>query len=195
MQNPHPLVVHFPLALLLVSAVAALYAAGRGHASADAFARALLYLGTAACAVAVVTGFLAGQSVTRVARAAGTLGEHQNLAYVLLGLASVLSGWAFVARQRRRAAPAPRSLWVVAQLALAALVVLTGKDGGALVHQYGVGTALTARGGPLYERPSPAAPTNAGTGAGVTPGATGSSTDSSGRSPTAPPRPSGRDFR
>ena len=92
MQNPHPLVVHFPLALLLTSATAALYGTLRRAEGATAFARALLYLGTAACAVAVVTGFLAAQSVTRVARATEAVGEHQNFAYALLALACVLSG-------------------------------------------------------------------------------------------------------
>src|SRR5690349_10212294 len=86
-QNPHPLVVHFPLALLLVASLAALYAAWRQADPAYAFARTLLWLGTLACAAAVVTGFLAAQSVTRVRAAADTIATHQNLAYVLLGLA------------------------------------------------------------------------------------------------------------
>jgi len=181
-QNPHPLVVHFPLALLLVSAAAALWGTLRRAESAAAFARALLYLGTLACAVAVVTGFLAAQSVTRVQRALDTVSEHQNFAYALLALACLLSGWAFVAAHRLRRAPGPRALWLAGQLALATLVVLTGKEGGELVHRFGVGTALTARGGPLFEAPAPAPGATAGTAADST-------------SPHAPPRPSGRDFR
>jgi len=177
-QNPHPLVVHFPLALLTVSALAALYAAARGQAAGDPagmFARGLLWLGTLASAAAVVTGFLGAQSVAPVRAATDTLHEHQNLGYVLLGLCSTLSGWSFVAWSRARTTPRPTPLWVLAQCALVALVVLTGRDGGTLVHRYGVGTALTAPGGALHESPTaPAAlpPTT-----------------------PPPPRPAGRDFR
>jgi uncharacterized membrane protein len=172
-QNPHPLVVHFPLALLLTSVVAALYAAARGAGAVAGFARALLWLGTAACAVAVITGFLAAQSVAPVKAAADTIHEHQNFAYALLALAATLSGWSFVAWMRTHAAPRPTSLWVAAQVALGVLLVLTGRDGGRLVHNYGVGTALTAPGGQLHESRA-AAPTPT--------------------SPAAPPRPAGSDF-
>jgi len=174
-QNPHPLVVHFPLALLLTSAVAALYAAARGAGAVASFARALLWLGSAACAVAVITGFLASQSVAPVKAATDVLREHQNFAYVLLGLAATLSGWSLVAWSRTRATPRPTPLWVAGQVALAALLVLTGRDGGRLVHTYGVGTALTAPGGPLHETRA-AAPAPSPT------------------SPAAPPRPAGSDF-
>jgi len=177
-QNPHPLVVHFPLALLSVSAAAALWAAVRPAPGATAFARVLLYLGTVACAVAVLTGFLAAQSVAKVRLAQATLGQHQNLGYVLLGLAAALSGWSFVAWSRARRAPGPLPLWLAAQAALVVLVVWAGKDGGTLVHQYGVGTALTAPRGPLYE------------GAAGHPGAAPTAADT-----PAAPRPSGRDFR
>ena len=93
-----------------------------------------------------------------------------------------------MAAQRLRRAPGPRALWLVGQLALATLDVLTGKQGGELVHRFGVGTALTARGGPLFEGRAEA---TAKAGPTAAPGARPDSSTS----PTAPPRPSGQDYR
>jgi hypothetical protein len=45
-------------------------------------------------------------------------------------------------------------LYTLALVALATLVALTAREGGELVYEYGVGTEMTAPGGPLAEDPS-----------------------------------------
>lgn len=173
MQNIHPLLVHFPIALLLTSVAASFAGAWLRRPTAPSLARALLYLGTLAATITVISGFLAAQTVAPVRGTREILGEHQNYAYVLLGAATALSAWTFVSWRRARNAPRPAGLWLVAQLALVGLVVLTAREGGELVHDHGVGTALTAPGGPLHEAGAPAhAPAD-----------------------TTAPRPTGRDFR
>ena len=150
MQNFHPLFVHFPIALLLTSVAAAFAGALLKRPDAPGVARALLYLGTLAAAVTVVTGFLAAQHVAPVAGTKDILSEHQNYAYGLLAAAVALSAWSFVAWRRAQAAPRPTWSWLLAQLGLVVLVVLTANEGGELVHEHGVGTSLTAPGGPLH---------------------------------------------
>jgi uncharacterized membrane protein len=171
-QNFHPLFTHFPIALLLTSVAATFAGAVLKRPNAPGVARALLYLGTLAAAVTVVTGFLAAQSVAPVAGTRGVIEEHQNYAYVLLAFAAALSGWVFVSWRRAQAAPRPAWLWLALQLALVALVALTANEGGELVHEHGVGTRLTAPGGPLHNPSAAAAPAD-----------------------SSAPKPTGRDFR
>ena len=151
MQNLHPLVVHFPIGLLFTSAVVALWAQATGRPGAHFVGRVLLWLGTVAAAAGVISGFLGAQSVTRVAGAHDVIEEHEKYAYVLLALSCALSGWAIVAWRRTQSAPKPAAAWIVGQLALLTMLVLTAKEGGELVHELGVGTKLTAHGGPLYD--------------------------------------------
>ncbi len=173
MQNVHPLLVHFPIALLLTSVAATFTGALLRRPTAPGVARALLYLGTLAAAVTVVSGFLAAQSVARVHGTREIIEEHQNYAYVLLGIAAALSAWSIISWRRAQAAPRPVWLWLALQLAMVLFVVLTGNEGGELVHEHGVGTKLTAPGGPLHETAAvSAAPID-----------------------SSAPRPTGRDFR
>lgn len=170
MQNFHPLFVHFPIGLLFVATLAAMWA--QANPGAQPFARTLLYLGTVAAAGTVVSGFLAGQSVARVKGAHAVIEEHERYAYILLGVAALLSSWSIVSWRRRRASPTPAPAWLAANAVLLALVVLTAKEGGELVHELGVGTKLTAPGGPLYDPTVQAQPAD-----------------------SSAPRPTGKDFR
>jgi len=172
MQNFHPLFVHFPIALLFTSAVVALWAQATRRPGAHLVARVLLWLGTLGAAAAVVTGFLGEQSVARVTGAHDVIEEHERYAYILLGLSALLSAWAIVSWRRRGAPPAPAALWILGQVALLAMLVLTANEGGELVHELGVGTKLTAPGGPLYDAAAQAAPAD-----------------------TSAPNPTGKDFR
>jgi uncharacterized membrane protein len=151
MQNFHPLFVHFPVAFLAAALVAeALYVARRRRAL-DAFARWLLYLGTAAAAATVLSGWLGLQTVARVRAAHDALAAHERLGYLVLGTSAVLAFWR--AGTGPRGGPAPRWLFLLGLAGLLGLVVRTAQLGGALVYEHGVGTALTAPGGPLAEEP------------------------------------------
>jgi uncharacterized membrane protein len=172
MQNPHPLLVHFPIAFLLAFAAATLLGLVVRRPGLASFARSCLYLGTAAAAVTVVSGFLAEQSVAPVAAARDDIEEHRTYGYVVLGLAALLSAIAVVAPRFPRRAGLVRAAMSVGAIAVAAFLYLAGEEGGELVHEYGVGTELTAPGGPLHEAP------------GDRP-----------RVPPDVPAPSGRDFR
>jgi uncharacterized membrane protein len=172
MQNFHPLFVHFPVALLLFAAVVALYAQATHRPGAQLVARVLLYAGTLAAIAAAVTGFVAAQTVTPVVGAKHVIAEHQTYAYILLAIASLLSAWSLVSWRRRGVSPGPPLLWILGQVVLVVLVFLTANEGGELVHELGVGTKLTGKGGPLYDPTAGSAPVD-----------------------SSAPRPTGKDFR
>jgi uncharacterized membrane protein len=157
-QNGHPLVIHFPLAFLTASALAVLAGTFVRAAWLAPFARVSLYLGTLAAIVAVISGFFALQTVAKVAAASDELAKHQTFGYATLAVSAALSAWSLVARRRGHATPRPTALWTLGNALLLVAVFVTGMEGGELVHDYGVGTALTAPSGPLHEGESAAAP-------------------------------------
>jgi uncharacterized membrane protein len=151
-QNVHPLFVHFPLGLLITAVLCeALYAFTR-RPLADTLSRWLLYLGAVAAGAAALTGWLGSQSVAPVAHAADALVDHRTYGFVALGTAALLAFWRW--GTVRAGGPKPRWLFVVGMLGLAGILVAAGLEGGELVYEHGVGTKLTAPGGPLHEAAS-----------------------------------------
>lgn len=158
MQNAHPLVVHFPIAFLAGFAAATLLALVVRRPGLERFARACLYVGTPAAAVAVISGFYADQTVAPVAAAQGALGKHRLAGYGVLALASTLTALHVVAPRHPGRAGLVRTLSVVGAIAIGGTLWYAAHEGGELVHDYGVGTRMTGPGGPLAEDPSSPAP-------------------------------------
>jgi uncharacterized membrane protein len=149
----HPLVIHFPIALLMVVPVFLLLAiVGKTHAPGFAWsACVLLLMGTAAAFVAVSTGRAAGELAERSDAINAVLMRHEELAEqtrnlfaaitavyaVLLMLAAVFKR---LARGRYRAVVS--GVVLVAVLAGSLQLVRTAHQGGLLVHKFGVHTML-----------------------------------------------------
>lgn len=91
-EGLHPLVVHFPVALLLVSPLFVLLGLlpkiGRGFSHA---ALALLLLGTIAAYVAVETGEASAGLITRTEQVSKVLEQHQELAETARNLFTVMT--------------------------------------------------------------------------------------------------------
>jgi uncharacterized membrane protein len=151
MQNFHPLLVHFPIALLLLAALLELLRLVTRRPHFAPAAGWFLYLGALAAVFAAGSGWLAEQTVAPVAAAHEELEKHEKFGYVTLGVAAALVFWRVATG--RRGGPRPRWLYTLTLLALAGLVALTAHEGGELVYQHGVGTRITAPGGPLAEDP------------------------------------------
>lgn len=137
LQNPHPLVVHFPIAFLTGAALIYFLASATGRESWAWTALWLLVLGTLSAAVAVGTGLYAepGVMVARSVRTA-LLNPHKRLMLGVLGLSLVLTTWAAAAR------PIPskgrRAFLLLLFVLLAALT--KGADyGGRMVYDYNAG--------------------------------------------------------
>ncbi|MBD3220125.1 hypothetical protein GF314_02695 [bacterium] len=151
----HPMVVHFPIALLLTGAVAwlvALVTPGRDRlAFLRPAATVLLAAGTVGAWMAVWSGDLADQAIGRDVPNAPLLEDHENLGTATAVLASVLLGvdlllW-WLARNTRPGRPSWRRLAhaaaVLLILATAGAVTLTAHQGAALV--YAEGAAVQTR--------------------------------------------------
>ena len=127
LQNLHPATVHFPVALLLVAALAELLAAARGSASLAAAARVMGVAGGIGACVAALFGWihtgiwLGGGSTMQAHRWVGT-------ALGIAGLAVAWAGW----RQR-----GGRTMFRALLFAAALAVLVQGYLGGELSHGAG----------------------------------------------------------
>jgi uncharacterized membrane protein len=136
--NLHPLFVHFPIALLLVSVAFSWLALRWKNHSFDKAAWHTLLAGLAGTAVALISGLLAAQNVP-AASPAMTLNTHK-----LLGLATlVIFGMQAVCAWRSKGvySPGKRVLHTVMQLVGVGLIVAVGFFGGELVYTFGLGVA------------------------------------------------------
>lgn len=159
----HPLIVHFPIALLFVAPVLIVIGWLR-PASAKAYyisALALMLIGTVSAYIAVATGEAAGELVTRTPAVSEALEEHEELAettrmvFTILTIvfAAVVFGPGLLkGRIKRPVSVAAHAIFMLVFLGGTVLLANTAHEGGRLVHEFGVQAMVT---------PSAAAPTPA----------------------------------
>jgi uncharacterized membrane protein len=146
----HPLIIHFPIALLLLSpifiGISAALAPPKGRPFLIA-ALIVLVLGTASLFIAASTGNAAGELAERGGPVDSVLASHEELAsetrLIFAGLSAILVGMFFLPRVLRR--QETRIFSTVLPLAFLALysvgilfLVNTAHYGGRLVHEFGV---------------------------------------------------------
>ncbi len=134
--NYHPLFVHFPIALWLAALLFELlsHLGGRGEEMHRA-ACWLLYLGTLAGVVTVLTGLAAEDLVPR-GPVRGVMEFHETMMLTTFVLAVALSG--FVYFLQHRFTKTLRRLFLVGLIALGVLLTLGADRGAEMVYQYGV---------------------------------------------------------
>ena len=141
MANLHPLVVHFPIALLVSFWLAAVLARLFRSPSLHQAASWMLYFGAAASALAVAAGFHAEDTVDHSEEVHAILERHETLGLSVLGLSVLLSIVRWLNSRWNRGS--------VSILELAAGVVLVGALsagadlGGLMVYGHGVGVRST----------------------------------------------------
>jgi uncharacterized membrane protein len=146
----HPLIIHFPVALLLVAPLFVVVGlAVRAHRRAFLVSALLLMvLGTTAAWVAVETGEAAGKLADRTPEVNAVLEHHETLAertrLVFTVLTVVFAGLVLGAPLLRRREPAEAVTLALAALFLAVYaagalnLANTAHNGGRLVHELGV---------------------------------------------------------
>jgi uncharacterized membrane protein len=137
LQNIHPLVVHFPIALLFVAALLYFLGVALGKESTTWAALLMLVLGALAAVLSVATGLYAsaGVMVAPSVRDA-LLNHHRNLMVAVTVLTGALTVWAVLAR------PLPqRGRWafLLGLIAVCVLIARGADYGGRLVYDYNGG--------------------------------------------------------
>jgi uncharacterized membrane protein len=132
--NVHPLFVHFPIALWLAALLFELLAVMLNSEEWHRTAARILYVGTLAGIVTVLTGLAAEKSVPP-GPAMVIVGIHETLMMITTSIAIGLSIFALLFRKNFTA---PFRRYLLAGLIAMAVLMTIGADRGAqLVYQYG----------------------------------------------------------
>ena len=137
LQNLHPLVIHFPIALLMGAAL--LYVAAwllkRDRLAYSAFV--VLMMGALSIAVAVATGLYAEQGVMlSLSVREHLLQPHKTAMLATLWICAMLTAWAILAR------PFPkkgRRLFLFLLLVMIGVMTVGADFGGRMVYDYNAG--------------------------------------------------------
>jgi uncharacterized membrane protein len=140
MLNPHPLFVHFPLALWLAALLFELIAVGKSNEEWQRNAVRLLYLGTFAAILAVSTGWLAEKSVPEAGPAHEVMEIHEAMMLISTSVAMGLSLFAFL--KRKKLTGGAQRLLLLGLIVLGVLLILGSDRGAQLVYQYATSVNL-----------------------------------------------------
>ena len=133
-RDLHPIIVHFPIALLILSFTLSLF--WRRNERLNAASWLLLVLGGLATLPAVITGLISHEPYEETALS-GVINQHQLLGLIGSALTLGLLTWRYLSRRKDRDIGTKPFYLIVAGLGIVWLVVLGG-TGGNLVYEYGV---------------------------------------------------------
>ena len=134
--NIHPLLVHFPIALLATFFVLDLVGSLSKKQQWRNVASFLLYFGTVGAAFTVTAGFIAAESVVHGQEVHAIMENHEHFGVAVLSLATFLSLWRL---KRGGFIQGVANGFFLFLAALLCLLLTLGADlGGLMVYHYGV---------------------------------------------------------
>jgi uncharacterized membrane protein len=140
LQNIHPLIVHFPIALLSAALLVFWLSWLARHEAWGWTGLWLLGLGTLSALVAVWTGLQAGNGVMIAPSVREHILEHhEHYMLTILALSIILTAWAWLARPLPRRG---RIGFLVLMLLMVAILVKGADYGGWMVFGYNAGGSL-----------------------------------------------------
>ena len=137
MESLHPLVVHFPIALLLSALALDILALALKRPPIHRIALWNLCLGTIGAAVAVLTGLRAEDVAKHSFEIWKIMNVHERLGITTLILGIMVAG--FRLGKRDRLTPRARALTMAVMLIMAATLGTGAYLGGRMVYEFGVG--------------------------------------------------------
>lgn len=138
-MNIHPLIVHFPIALLLTSVLADLLAPLRPGTALKEVALYLLVLGVIGAVAAGVSGEQAAEAVAHLPDLREAVEQHEDFGTgtIWLFIALLLSRLYMLIKGRF--VSVLRAAYVVLSLVAGGLLMATAYSGGSLVYERGAG--------------------------------------------------------
>jgi uncharacterized membrane protein len=140
LQNIHPLLVHFPIALLTLFFALDLIGSLAKRPEWRQIAGAFLYLGTLFAACTVAAGLAAAETVAHGGDVHEIMEHHEHLGISVLSLAAALSAWRLLSKGRI-VGPA-NTLYLLAAGILSGLLAFTADLGGLMVYKHGVSVQI-----------------------------------------------------
>jgi uncharacterized membrane protein len=138
MSNFHPLIVHFPIALIIVVFILDLLGAVSRRKSLVSAANVLSIFAALAAVAAVVSGLIAAKSVWHTDAAHELIELHETIGFAVLG-AALISLIFRPAIKKKKSKGSLLWIAVIISLAAAALVGYEGYLGGEIVYRHGAG--------------------------------------------------------
>lgn len=137
MPNIHPMVVHFPIALLSSFLFLEVLFTLTGSERVGSASSAALYLGTLGAAGAVAAGILAGRTVEHGEEVHAIMSRHMYLGIAVLIIALVLSVWRLTSLRRFNLKT--RLAYIGAAVVMNVVMAFGADHGGLMVYKHGVG--------------------------------------------------------
>jgi len=137
MQSVHPLLVHFPIGLLIASLVFECLAWGFRIEGWRLTARWCLVAGAIGAAAAVASGLRAEQVAKHSFEIHQVMEQHKQFGIAVLTGSVLLSVWGLI--ELRRPVPFPRVAYVIILSLVVIALSLGAHLGGRLVYEFGVG--------------------------------------------------------
>ncbi len=137
MDNIHPLLVHYPIALFTSFFLAELLGVVLRSERLRTAASFMLYFGNIMAVFTVAAGYYAAATVEHPDAVHAILERHEGFGVAILIIATVLSLWRLFFR--RRFAPKVQLAHLGLAFILCAVLVFGADLGGLMVYKYGVG--------------------------------------------------------
>ena len=139
MPNIHPLLVHFPIALIFVIVVCDLIGMILRKESFVFTGTIVTVFAALGAGAAVLSGLIAEESVEESEQVESLIETHESLGFVYLGLILFLLIYRLALRKRLSGMTG----WIAVIISVAAAVVVSigGYIGGEMVYRYGTGVA------------------------------------------------------